>query len=153
VRNHPDPSALDRRFHWHVRPRLDDGAMREAAAPLLGRHDFRSFASLEGERNPVRELRRIEIRREGAYLYFVFEADSFLWKMARGLAGSLVEVGRGKRPVGWLAEALAGLDRARGGPSAPARGLVLLGVDYGGGAAAGAGSLPPPWPGFFLAGA
>jgi tRNA pseudouridine38-40 synthase len=153
IRNHPDRSALDARFHWLVRFPLDEGAMKEAASFLIGRNDFRGFSSWEGDRNPERELRRLDIRREGESVTVVLEADSFLWKMARGIVGSLVEVGRGRHPAAWVRQVLEGRDRKAGGPSAPARGLFLVRVDYGEPPGSGdCRGLPPPGGRFSLAG-
>jgi tRNA pseudouridine38-40 synthase len=123
---------LLRRFTWHVAAPLDAPAMAKALAPLRGRHDFSAFCASPGrERTPVCTLwsARLACRRRGL-LALVVSGDSFLHHMVRNIVGSLVEVGRGARPPQWMAELLAGRDRTRAGPTAPARGLVLLRVLY-----------------------
>ena len=138
-------SALLRRTHWHVRFPLDVDRMRAAAPALVGEHDFTSFASKlndiqarraeDGKRalETVREIKRIEIvddpLRPGRHVIYV-EGTGFLYQMVRTIAGSLVDVGRGHRPVEWLAEALAARDRRQAGPTAPPQGLCLERVFY-----------------------
>jgi tRNA pseudouridine38-40 synthase len=125
-------NPLLRRFAWHVATPLDAPAMAKALGPLRGRHDFSAFCASPGrERSPVCTVwsARLACRRRGL-MALVVSGDSFLHHMVRNIAGSLVEVGRGARPPEWMAEVLAGRDRTRAGPTAPARGLVLLRVLY-----------------------
>jgi tRNA pseudouridine38-40 synthase len=131
VLNRPEPTALlARRTAW-VRDPLDLGAMRRAARPLLGRHDFAAFRAASCEaRTSVRTLRRLRIVRRGSEIWFDVEADAFLQRMVRNLVGSLLLVGQGRRPWGWIPEVLAAGDRTRAGPTAPPQGLVLLAVRY-----------------------
>ncbi|MCL5798595.1 MAG: tRNA pseudouridine(38-40) synthase TruA [Gammaproteobacteria bacterium] len=131
VLNRPEPTALlARRTAW-LRDPLDVRAMRRGARVLLGRHDFAAFRAASCEaRTTVRTLRRLAILRRGPEVWFDVEADAFLQRMVRNLVGSLLEVGRRRRPGGWLAEVLASGDRTRAGPTAPAQGLVLLAVRY-----------------------
>ena len=117
-----------RREHWHP-TELDVGAMRAAAARLVGRHDFAAFAAGEsGERT----VKRAEWISEGSVLRFEIEADAFLRGMVRGIVGTLLWVGRGKLTVERFAEVLEARDRGLAGPSAPAKGLCLVAVRYGG---------------------
>jgi len=117
-----------RREHWHP-AELDVAAMRAAAAHLIGRHDFAAFAAGEsGERT----VKRAEWISEGSVLRFEIESDAFLRGMVRGIVGTLLWVGRGKLTVERFAEVLAARDRALAGPSAPAKGLCLVAVRYGG---------------------
>lgn len=120
-----------RRFH-HVPAPLDVAGMKEAAAHLVGRHDFASFqATGSGVTDTVRTLTRVELAgAAGAELAFSFEGDGFLRHMVRNVVGTLLEVGAGRRPPGSLPELLAARDRTRAGPTAPARGLTLVRVDY-----------------------
>lgn len=118
-----------RREHWHP-GELDVAAMRAAAAHLVGRHDFAAFAAGEsGERR----LARAEWVAEGSILRFEIESDAFLRGMVRGIVGTLLWVGRGKMTVERFAEVIEAHDRALAGPSAPAKGLCLVAVRYGGG--------------------
>jgi tRNA pseudouridine38-40 synthase len=132
--NHPAMNPLLRHQAWHVPRPLDFGAMRAAAGLFLGRHDFKSFA---GTRNyemesTVRTLTRCELKRSGPLLTFVIEGDGFLYKMCRGIAGTLVQVGQHKIPVADIKRILASKDRRVAGMTAPAHGLVLWKVFYQG---------------------
>jgi tRNA pseudouridine38-40 synthase len=122
---------LTRRYAWHVRESLDVDAMRAALVTLRGRHDFSAFCAAPGrDRNPSRTIRAARVVRKKRYVAVLLSADSFLHHMVRNIVGSAVEVGRGRREPGWMLEVLAARDRARAGPTAPARGLVLLRVMY-----------------------
>jgi tRNA pseudouridine38-40 synthase len=106
--------------------------MRAAARPLVGRHDFRSFAA---NRNyevemTVRTLSRCDLRRSGALLTFVIEGDGFLYKMCRGIVGTLVQVGQHKLDVEAINRILDKRDRRVAGMTAPAHGLILWRVNY-----------------------
>jgi tRNA pseudouridine38-40 synthase len=117
-----------RREHW-IPGELDVAAMREAAAHLIGRHDFAAFAAGEsGERT----VKRADWIVEGSVLRFEIESDAFLRGMVRGIVGTLLWVGRAKISVERFAEVLGARDRAIAGPSAPAKGLCLVAVRYGG---------------------
>ncbi len=129
--NSETPNVFERRFLWPVPEALDVEAMRRAAALLCGRHDFSSFCSLKKmKKSAVRELRRLEIRREGEELRLIFEGDGFLYNMVRILTGTLLQVGRGERAPEEMPLILASLDRAQAGPTAPAQGLTLWEVAY-----------------------
>ncbi|MCU0753723.1 MAG: tRNA pseudouridine(38-40) synthase TruA [Xanthomonadales bacterium] len=145
---HAQKSAVARRYRYSllcrpVRPALlrttraweralpEVAAMRAAAAVLLGEHDFTSFRAVQCQsKSPWRRMDAIDIRSEGAELHFEFEANAFLHHQIRNLVGSLLLVGRGERPVEWIAEVLAARDRRRAGPTAPPGGLCYLGPRY-----------------------
>lgn len=133
--NAPAMNPLLRQFAWHVTRPLDLAAMRAAAAPLVGRHDFRAFTANPGyERaSTVRTLTRVDIRRRGPEITLVIEGDGFLYKMCRGIAGTLVQAGLGKISPAAVPGILAGRDRRSAGMNAPAHGLTLWRVKYGGG--------------------
>jgi tRNA pseudouridine38-40 synthase len=142
VWNHPAMNPLLRHQAWHVPVPLDPRAMQAAAKHLVGKHDFRSFAathSYEVE-DTVRTVTRCDLRRSGALLTFVIEGDGFLYKMCRGMVGTLVQLGRGKFGVEHLRAMLAAKDRRAAGMTAPAHGLVLWKVYYAAKSGAGAGS-------------
>lgn len=128
---------------WWIRgiERLDVGAMACAAQALVGEHDFTSFCKatsaellIRGGRSLCRNLTSIEVAQvceAGEELVVVdVRGNAFLHNMVRIIVGSLVEVGRGQRDARWLADALAARDRRAAGPTAPAEGLTLVGVDY-----------------------
>jgi len=130
--NHPAMNPLIRRTAWHVPRRLDLKAMRAAAKLFVGRHDFQSFAANPGYKKEsiVRRLTRCEIKKSGALLTFTIEGDGFLYKMCRGIVGTLVQVGLGKFPPAEIKRMLAKKDRRVAGMTAPAHGLVLWKVFY-----------------------
>lgn len=130
--NHPAMNPLLRHRAWHVPRRLDLAAMRQAAQFLPGRHDFRSFAANSGcaRESTVRTLRRCELRRAGPLLTLILEGDGFLYRMCRGIAGTLAQAGLGKFPPEEVRAMLRKRDRRVAGMSAPAHGLVLWKVFY-----------------------
>lgn len=129
--NSESPNVFTRRFQLRVPGALDDKAMERAARLLCGEHDFAAFCSLKNaRRSTVRDLRAVEIRREGEELQLYFTGDGFLYNMVRILTGTLLEVGQGLRTPESVAEALQTKDRALAGPTAPAQGLCLWEVKY-----------------------
>lgn len=124
------PAAGHGRVGWFHLP-LDVARMREAAAALLGEHDFSAFRSSECQaRSPVRNLRRIAIERCGEHVVFEFRANAFLHHMVRNLMGTLVYVGKGKHEPEWAAGVLASRDRAQAAPTFDPAGLYLARVEY-----------------------
>ncbi len=123
--------ALEARFvAWERRP-LDVDAMHAAAQCLLGERDFSSFRAVSCQaRHARRCVTELSVRREGAHVAFEIEANAFLHHMVRNIVGSLLEVGRGGRPVEWLADVLAARDREAAGVTAPPQGLTFLGPRY-----------------------
>ena len=132
VWNHPAMNPLLRNQAWHVPVRLDLARMKSASHHLLGRHDFRSFATRHTYEieDTVRTLTRCELRRSGPLFTFIIEGDGFLYRMCRGIVGTLVQVGHGKFGVSELKTMVAARDRRAGGMTAPAHGLVLWKVSY-----------------------
>ncbi|MDG3004312.1 tRNA pseudouridine(38-40) synthase TruA [Paludisphaera mucosa] len=131
IDNAPYASPFELRHAWHVFHRLDVDAMNRAAAALLGRHDFRSFETDWPNRlSSVRTIFDVEATREGDLVRVEVEADGFLYNMVRTIAGTLTLVGTGRRPEGWVGEVLRAEARVEAGPTAPARGLFLLRVNY-----------------------
>jgi tRNA pseudouridine38-40 synthase len=129
-----DASPFETRFHWSLgRRRLVESAMSEAAAILCGRHDFTAFtANAHDDRHEdcVRELRRLEVVRDGAYLKIITEADGYLYRMVRSLVGCLVEVGLGKLSVADVKAMLQTGVRGEKVQTAPPQGLFLEKVFY-----------------------
>ena len=111
------PSLEAGQVGWTFRP-LDLAAMQQAAAVLIGEHDFSAFRSAECQAaTPVRTLRSIAIARRGAYWRFEFDANAFLHHMVRNIMGCLVMIGSGRRTPAWLADVLASRDRSRAAPT------------------------------------
>ena len=141
----PALDPLHAAFQWHVHQAapLDLEAMRAALPPLLGTHDFSSFRCAEcAAPTPVRTIHAIRIEPGAGGAELVFEGTSFLMHQVRIMAGTLVEVGRGRRAPGSLAEVLEARDRRRAGLTAPPQGLCLEQVWYE--ARWGIGE-PSPW--------
>ena len=123
--------ALDAGRVWHVPQELDAAAMAAAAATLLGRHDFSAYrASSCQATSAVRTMEVLSVTRTGDEVVIEAEARSFLHHQIRNLAGTLVDVGKGRRPVEWPRAVLDSLDRAQAGQTAPPDGLCFMRVDY-----------------------
>jgi tRNA pseudouridine38-40 synthase len=128
--------VLQRHLVWHWRGRLDCGRMREAAAALVGEHDFTSFETTPSTRlSKVRTIHELGVSRHsgpddaaGAEVWIEVEGNGFLHNMVRIIAGSLVMVGAGRRQTEWLGQALAARNRPAAGPTAPPQGLVLVSI-------------------------
>jgi tRNA pseudouridine38-40 synthase len=127
-----------RTFVWQLAEKLDVDAMRTAAAALVGTHDFAAFQSVGTETSStVRTIIRSELSHGGAdpsgprsSLVYQVTGDGFLRHMVRAIVGTLVEIGRGWRPVDSMAQLLVGGARAQAGATAPPHGLFLVRVDY-----------------------
>jgi tRNA pseudouridine38-40 synthase len=131
ILNRRAPPALDRGRVWHVPVPLDSAAMADAAALLVGRHDFNSFRSAACQAaSSLKTLDRLDVGREGELIRIDVAARSFLHNQVRILAGTLQLVGRGQWSKRDVAEALAARDRTRAGPTAPPQGLCLMEVRY-----------------------
>jgi tRNA pseudouridine38-40 synthase len=131
VRNTPFPAAFGRQHHHWVRGPLDLARMRRGARHLVGEHDFTSFASAGSPRSTnVRRVAALHLRRRRDTLYFVIQGTGFLYNMVRAIAGTLLEVGKGKLEPDAVATILAARSRGEAGPTAPASGLYLLRVLY-----------------------
>jgi tRNA pseudouridine38-40 synthase len=132
VWNHPGMNPLLRTTAWHVPRTLDLAAMRRAAALFTGRHDFSSFTANPGyaRESTIRTLSRCQIQKRGPLLTFIIEGDGFLYKMCRGIVGTLVQTGLGKFSEKEVDLILTKRDRRVAGMTAPAQGLVLWKVLY-----------------------
>jgi tRNA pseudouridine38-40 synthase len=130
--NAPAMNPLLLRHAWHVARPLDLKGMRAAAKLFLGKHDFKSLAATRGYemKSTVRMLLRCDIRRNGPLLTFIIEGDGFLYKMCRGIVGTLAQAGQGKIAPGAIKDILRRKDRRAAGMTAPAHGLVLWKVYY-----------------------
>lgn len=123
--------TLMRGLAWRVPMVLNAETMNRAAQSLVGVHDFSTFRDTECQANsPVRTLDEIKVVRNGDMIELTCHAQSFLHRQVRSIVGSLVDVGRGKRPVEWISEILAARARTACGPVAPSDGLYLERVTY-----------------------
>ena len=125
-------NPFERAYAWHLIDALDRAAMDAAARCLEGRHDFAAFqAAPVTTRTSVRTVMSSRVGGESPLIVCEITGDGFLKHMVRAIAGTLVEIGRGRAPVAWMDEVLASRDRGRAGPTAPPEGLFLVSVDYG----------------------
>ena len=125
------PCVFERKYVYVYPGPLDLEAMRAAAAALCGRHDFAAFSTGKKKgKAAARELKSVEITREGEEIRIAFTADGFLYNMARILTGTLLEIGAGERPADDIGRIFASGSRAEAGFTAPAKGLCLTEVKY-----------------------
>lgn len=126
------PAVEDRRVTWEFR-HLDAGRMHAAGQLLVGEHDFTSYRAVQCQaKSPMRNLIRLSVRREGQYIMLEVEANAFLHHMVRNIAGVLMAIGAGEKPVEWSHDVLLSRDRTLGGVTAPAAGLYFKAVRYPG---------------------
>ena len=110
---------------------LDHERMAEAAAVLVGSHDFSAFRSAECQANsPIRNVEKLTVVRQGEWILIEATANAYLHHMMRNIAGLLIAIGRGDAPPSWAKEVLDGRDRKRNAATAPAEGLYFWGVRY-----------------------
>ena len=129
--NRPVRPAIAARYAGWFHAPLDLQAMREAAAVLVGEHDFSAFRSAECQaKSPVRTIQALELERSGERIAFVIRANAFLHHMVRNIVGTLVYAGRDRRPAQWVKEILESRERARAAPTFAPEGLYLEAVEY-----------------------
>jgi len=127
----PERHPFWRRFALHLRAMPDVDAMRQAAAILQGRHDFRSFVTNgRDQEDAVRTLYALRVQRTRSGLRVFATADGFLQHMVRALAGLIMRVGTGRESLGGVADILAARDRCAAPASLPPHGLFLWKVEY-----------------------
>ncbi len=126
-----DPFERDQRWHVFGKAPLDLDLMASAAKALLGEHDFSSFRHQEcAAKTPVRLIYRVDVETRGTAVDLVFEGNRFLMHQVRIMAGTLVDIGKGRIPGEALPGILAARDRSRAGFTAPPHGLCLEKVWY-----------------------
>lgn len=131
VDNGPFPMPKDRRYSMHFRHRIDIDKMKEAAALLVGTHDFVAFASIGTTvEDTVRTIYSIQIDKEAHLIRLTINGDGFLYNMVRIIVGTLLEVGNGRRTPESMIDILNSKDRNKAGKTALAKGLTLKSIDY-----------------------
>ena len=129
--NRPVRPAIAARYAGWFHGALDVPAMRDAAAVLVGEHDFSAFRSAECQaKSPVRTVHSLEVGQNGEKIDFVIRANAFLHHMVRNIVGTLVYVGKDRRPAQWMKEILDSRDRSRAAPTFAPQGLYLEAVEY-----------------------
>ena len=135
ILNTPFPIPQQRNYAWHVPGKLDTVRMREAAALLVGEHDFKSFCCVRTQtETTVRHVYGLEILEQDAYGAKMFTiritGNGFLYNMVRIIAGTLVQVGKGQLSADDVAQMLEAKDRTAAGQTAPPQGLTLMNIEY-----------------------
>lgn len=121
----------ERLYSYFYHYKLDEKKMREATSYLIGRHDFASFCGAGAQvKSTVRTIRSVEVERFGDMVTIRISGEGFLYNMVRIIAGTLIEIGNGQYPPERMQEILDARDREWSGPTAPAKGLTLLGIQY-----------------------
>lgn len=127
----PLPDPTQRNTTWEIREKLDVEAMNQAAALLLGKHDFTSFKNQGSQdTSPVRTLTEARWVQDGDLYTFTITGDGFLYRMVRNIVGCLVRVGTGQWDKEDFAQVLAARNRKKAGMAAPPQGLYLMHVSY-----------------------
>ncbi len=124
------PSLFNDYLTWQI-GKLDEDRMAEAAESLIGEHDFTSYRAVSCQsKTPVRNVFKLDISRQKDMVRIDIEANAFLHHMVRNIAGVLIMIGTGERPVSWARDVLDAKDRTMGGVTAPPNGLFLINVSY-----------------------
>ncbi len=125
------PDLFRHRYADHHRHPLDEARMQDAASRLIGEHDFTSFCSAKTfVENKVRTIFDVQVKRDGQFVWIMCRGNGFLYNMVRIIAGTLCEVGEGKRQPEEITAMLAARDREQAGKTAPAKGLTMWEVFY-----------------------
>ena len=131
IYNRPVHSAVLAGRVTHQAYPLDADKMHQAAQSLIGEQDFSSFRAAACQANHARRnVQKVSVSRSGDFVFIDIQANAFLHHMVRNIAGSLMEVGKGKRSTVWIAELLALKDRTQAAPTAPAAGLYFVNAIY-----------------------
>jgi len=116
---------------WHLHQKLDVDAMNKAAQLLVGKKDFKSFATAADKRkSSVRTIFRCEVTSKDKYIYIDVEGDGFLYNMVRNIVGTLVDIGNGRWQSEKITEILEAKTRTAAGRLAPPEGLCLMWIKY-----------------------
>ena len=131
ILNRRFPIPMLRRDTYFYHYPLDVAKMQQAADYLLGEHDFQSFCSpATSAKTTVRMIFSLDVITQGAIIAIRVTGNGFLYNMVRIIAGTLIEVGSGAREPEQMSEILAASDRSAAGPTAPAHGLTMIGIEY-----------------------
>ena len=124
------PAHLGDQVTWNHRP-LDIERMAEAAAYLVGTHDFSAFRAGQCQaKSPIKQIHHLRVTRHGKMIVLDIRASAFLHHMVRNIAGVLMTIGAGERPVAWAKDVLDSLDRRVAAATAHPFGLYLVQVEY-----------------------
>ena len=131
IYNAPIRSPLHMRTSWHVKAKLDLGAMRSGAECLVGEHDFASFGRSPNKiGTTTRRVSKLDWREDKYHFIMEIVANAFLYRMVRSIVGTLYMVGVGSWESGVVEEVLHAKDRNKSGPLAPPQGLTLTNIEF-----------------------
>lgn len=131
IQNSEFPLPTNRLYSYFVYHKLDVEKMKEGAKYLVGTHDYKSFCSVKTQvTDTVRTIYRIEVKQEGETIKIVVSGNGFLYNMVRIIAGTLIKVGLSQYTPLDVKDMLEKKERTVAGPTAPAHGLTLLGIEY-----------------------
>ena len=131
IQNSEFPLPTNRLYSYFVYHKLDADKMKEGAKYLVGTHDFKSFCSVKTQvTDTVRTIYNIEVKQEGETIKIVVSGNGFLYNMVRIIAGTLIKVGLSQYTPLDVKDMLEKKERTVAGPTAPAHGLTLLGIEY-----------------------
>ena len=120
-----------RNFTWHVAGSIDIDKMKEAAAYIVGEHDFKSFCCVRTQaESTVRIIYSLEVLQEGSEIIIRIKGNGFLYNMVRIITGTLIQVGKGRFQPEYVKQMLEAKDRTVAGQTAPPQGLTLVGIEY-----------------------
>ena len=125
------PVPQKRNFTWHVAGSIDIEKMKEAAAYIVGEHDFKSFCCVRTQaESTVRTIYSLEVLQEGSEIIIRIKGNGFLYNMVRIITGTLIQVGKGRFKPEYVKQMLEAKDRTVAGQTAPPQGLTLVGIEY-----------------------
>lgn len=125
------PMPQKRNFTWHVTGSIDIEKMKEAAAYIVGEHDFKSFCCVRTQaESTVRTIYSLEVLQEGSEIIIRIKGNGFLYNMVRIITGTLIQVGKGRFKPEYVKQMLEAKDRTVAGQTAPPQGLTLVGIEY-----------------------
>lgn len=125
------PLPQKRNFTWHVAGSIDIEKMKEAAAYIVGEHDFKSFCCVRTQaESTVRIIYSLEVLQEGSEIIIRIKGNGFLYNMVRIITGTLIQVGKGRFKPEYVNQMLEAKDRTVAGQTAPPQGLTLVGIEY-----------------------
>ena len=131
ILNRTFPVPTERLYSYFYHYHLDVEKMREATSYLIGQHDFASFCGSGAQvKSTIRTITSMSVDRDGDIITIRISGTGFLYNMVRIIAGTLIEIGNGQYPPEKMQEILNACDREAAGPTAPAKGLTLIGIRY-----------------------
>ncbi len=132
ILNRSFASALERNRVCFYPRQLNIKLLKEEAKSFVGKKDFSSFANVDASRtcDAIRTIKRLDVKKTGAFIRITIESDGFLYKMVRNIVGTLLEVSAGRFPAGSVKKMLKSKDRRAAGVAAVPQGLCLEEVKY-----------------------